>query len=251
MRHLFAAAVLMLGGTILVSAASGCSLLSRETPPGLITASPSFSDSPIPAGGDTTTPGPMTATSAFPDSPVPIAEDTEPPGPASPSSGPLRGTLTFSEPPILNKPVEITARFLARADVLSGEGKLLIRDVKAEISLPEGFELVRKPDDVQLDNNARVFNHKAGIYEVGRALKWQGDLVVGVPLEIRATIRAIGTGDFDMEARAVWIPQPGGSAIWVGSQVLYISVFKDRAEVRTTRPSKPLPSWSEPPSKVR
>ncbi|GEM_PF-5453805 len=186
--------------------------------------------------------GPPTRSLTPPDLPVKID------GVPGPSAGPLTATVTFSELPLLNKPVVVTAKFLLDSNYIrGGKGIFRAKNVNVSITIPEGFELVNKPSDVQLDNNARVWQSGRGVYKVGRALKWKGEFTQGIPFEIKATIRAVRTGDFEIEAKAGWIPEPHRVTTWVGRQVLYISTSKDKAEVSNRRPVRfVLPSKKGP-----
>ncbi len=126
---------------------------------------------------------------------------------------------------MLSQPVLVTATFALR------EWKdYVAKNATANITLGRGLELV--------DGD----------------LEWQGDLIPGKPVEIKATIRAVATGDWRIEARAFYHPN---ETDWVGGTAyLYALVYKDHATVSPwpTRPTEvphgiPMPPPTEKPPK--
>jgi len=145
---------------------------------------------------------------------------TLPPPPAPPPRGAIIVELSFSEPPVLGKPVEVLATFTIR----EGYNKDTTNSW-ARISLDEGFELV--------DGN----------------LEWKGDLLHGSSVEIKATVRAIKTGERKISAKAK-------APITSGFTELYAYVSEDSAEVSDIPlgptighggPTEPPPGWKPPP----
>ena len=141
-------------------------------------------------------------------------QESLPPTPAP--RGAIIVKLSFSEPPVLNKPVEILATFALR------EGyKKDTTNTVARISLDEGFEL--------LDGS----------------LEWKGDLLHGSPVEIKATVRAIKTGERIISAK-------GKAPITSGYTELYAYVSEDSAEISDIPlgPKIEPPAQDVPPVKV-
>lgn len=134
---------------------------------------------------------------------------------------PIEARLSFSEPPILGKPVEVTATFN-----LIEIYEDVARDVTARIILPEGFELV------------------------SGGVEWYGDFFPGDSYTLDATVKSVKTGDWKIEARAEF--SPGEGSYLVGSTVLYVSVSETGATVSDRPPEierpKPIPiePWQVP-----
>jgi hypothetical protein len=141
-------------------------------------------------------------------------ESASPEPPPTPPRGAIIVKLSFSEPPVLGKPVQLLATFTIRE-----EYKKDTTDTVARISLDEGFELV--------DGN----------------LEWKGDLLRGSSVEIKATVRAIKTGERKISAK-------GEAPFTSGFTELYAYVSEDSATVSDIplRPEKtPSPEPAEPP----
>ncbi len=102
--------------------------------------------------------------------------------------------LNFSEPPEFNKPVELTM------DVV--EGGFPYPNAAIEINLPDGFELVSGD------------------------LEWQGDLTKDVPVQLKAVVKPIKTGDWVIEGFVIGHEE--GKRI---RTALYVSVSEDSVEV--------------------
>ncbi len=110
--------------------------------------------------------------------------------------------LNFSEPPEFNKPVELTM------DVVGGIPQLPNATIK--IYLPDGFELVSGD------------------------LEWQGNLTKDVPVQLKAVVKPIKTGDWVIEGQIIDIGE--GKRI---RTALYVSVSEDSVEVSKTPPPRP------------
>ncbi len=124
----------------------------------------------------------------------------------------IKAQLSLTGTPILYEPVQVTFTFALR-EVVNFDAE----NATARIILPNGFELV--------DGD----------------LEWQGDIIRGTPVTIKATIRAIKTGDWNIEAGAGF--SPGKGHYLKGSANLYISVFEDSATVSDRVPISE-PGWS-------
>jgi hypothetical protein len=147
------------------------------------------------------------------------------PGCSSPSL-PMEAQLSFSAPPLLNKPVQITANFKLVADYP------IAKNVKASIILPDGFE------------------------KVDGDLEWQGDINRDESHTLKATVRSIKVGNWKVEARATWFPDENSKL--GGSSSLYVTVSENDASISdrppistgisTATPGSTLPSLSPPAS---
>jgi len=109
--------------------------------------------------------------------------------------------LNFSEPPEFNKPVELTM------DVVGGV--LPYQNATIKIDLPDGFELVSGD------------------------LEGQADLTKDVPVQLKAVVKPIKTGDWVIEGFV--IGHEGGKRI---RTALYVSVSEDSVEVSETPPPR-------------
>ena len=120
----------------------------------------------------------------------------------------IKATLTFSEPPILGKEVELTATF-----VLTASAYAKASDVKAEIVLPEGIQKVEGD------------------------LQFQGDFVNGQTYEIKATVKSTKTGLWEIEAKAFFAP---GEGLYLGgTKVLYLNISENSATVNEIQGALP------------
>ena len=179
---------------------------------------------PQQAGGIQTEPQEESSIQAEPAS-APESE-TLPPPPAPPPRGAIIVELSFSEPPVLGKPVEVLATFAIR------EGyKKDATNTVAQIVLDNGFDLI------------------------DGELKWKGDLLRGSSVEIKATIKAIKIGERLVKAGALAYSDDG-KAYTGGGTELYAYVSKDSAEVSDIPlgptighggPAEPPPGWKPPP----
>ena len=109
--------------------------------------------------------------------------------------------LNFSEPPEFNKPVELTM------DVVGGV--LPYQNATIKIDLPDGFELVSGD------------------------LEGQADLTKDVPVQLKAVVKPIKTGD--------WVIKGGFIDSEKGKRTLaalYVSVSEDSVEVSETPPPR-------------
>ena len=121
---------------------------------------------------------------------------------ATVGSMPAPFELNFSGPPEFNEPVELTM------DVVGGV--LPYPDAAIEIDLPDGFELVSGD------------------------LEWQGNLTKDVPVQLKAVVKPVKTGDWVIEG---WIiDSEEGKKI---RTALYVSVSEDSVEVSKTPPPGP------------
>ena len=102
--------------------------------------------------------------------------------------------LNFSEPPEFNKPVELTMNVV--------EGGFPFPNATIKIYLPDGFELVSGD------------------------LEWQGDLTKDVPVQLKAVVKPVKTGDWVIEAQI--IDRGEGKRV---RTALYVSVSEDSVEV--------------------
>jgi len=136
---------------------------------------------------------------------------------------PIKAQLSFSEPPILGKTVQLTATFNVRESYNRDA-----YNVTARIILPEGFE------------------------KIGGDLEWQGDFIRGNTYTLNATVKAVKTGDWKIEARADF--SPGEGSYLGGSTVLYVSVSETGATVRSRPPDigcrGPVPAIPIEPSQI-
>lgn len=121
---------------------------------------------------------------------------------------PIKVKLSFSEPPILGKPVQLTATFNLMIDY---EDAL---NTTTRIILPEGFE------------------------KVDGDLEWQGDIIRGNTYALSATVKAVKTGDWKIEARAYFSPREGSYS--GGYTVIYVSVSETGANVRSRPPGSSI-----------
>ena len=147
-----------------------------------------------------------------------------PPPPAP--QGAIIVKLSFSEPPVLGKPVEVLATF-----AISEGYKKDATNTVAQIVLDNGFDLI------------------------DGELKWKGDLLRGSSVEIKATIKAIKIGERLVKAGALAYSDDG-KAYTGGGTELYAYVSKDSAEVSDIPlgptighggPAEPPPGWKPPP----
>lgn len=141
--------------------------------------------------------------------------------PAPPDSG-MEVQLSLSDSPILGKSVQVRFILAVRRDY-----KYDAPNTKAQIELPNAFELV------------------------SGNLVWEGDLIRGTPVEIKATVKATKVGECKIEAGAFRSLYEGA---WAGEgDTLHLAVFEDRAFV-SHKPiefggeSLPLPMFVLPPA---
>ena len=112
----------------------------------------------------------------------------------------IKVQLSFSEPPVLNKPVQVTATFSM------GEGyDRDAHNVTARIILPEGIK--------KIDGD----------------LEWYGNMIVGNIYTISATVESTQTGVWKVEARAIYSPNKTESL--GGTAELYVIVSENSATV--------------------
>ena len=112
--------------------------------------------------------------------------------------GPIGVNLSISNAPALNETAELACTMTSSIDA---------PNTTAQITLPEGFELV------------------------SGNLSWHGDIVANGQKSFSAIIKSAKTGNWTIEARARY---PISNGWYVGSDYLYISVSKDTALVSKT-----------------
>ena len=133
-------------------------------------------------------------------------------------SPPIKAQLSFSELPLLNKTVQLTATFR-----LQEWEEHDARDVTARIILSEGFE------------------------KIDGELEWKGDFIRGNTYTLVATVKAVKTGDWTIEARASY--SPGEGSYLGGYTALYVSVSEENTTVSETPGRKtPIPVRTSPPT---
>jgi len=156
---------------------------------------------------------------------VPIAPVSPPPSPGP--STPVRAVLAVSEPPLLDKAVQLTATFTVDQDP-----RMEIQSLDVELILPDGFQLV----EGSLFGKVNVLRDK--------------------PTQFQATVKAVKVGQWDIEVMASY-PFP----IFVGGRgsafaVLYAYISEDSATVSDIPlgptighggPAEPPPGWKPPP----
>jgi hypothetical protein len=126
---------------------------------------------------------------------------------------PIEVQFSFSEPPVLGKPVQVTATF----NLIEGYFKKTVNNVDAQIVLSEGFQLV------------------------DGTLEWEGDFVLDQTYQIFATVKSVKTGTWKIGAQALF--SPGEGAIDGGAKALYVTVTENSASISDRPPSGP----SKPP----
>ncbi|MFH1087499.1 MAG: cohesin domain-containing protein [Chloroflexota bacterium] len=126
-------------------------------------------------------------------------------GTASAPVGAIVVELSFSEAPVLGKPVQLTAAFQLREP-----RPFDAPNTTARIILPEGFELVRGD------------------------LQWQGDVLRGKKYQITATVKSVKTGDWEIKATAFYYPNR--TDVSGGSRQIYALVRGDGATVSDRLP---------------
>jgi hypothetical protein len=133
------------------------------------------------------------------------------------ASMPIEVKLSFSEPPMLGKPVQVTATFSLVRDYF----RETVNDVDARIIFSEGFELV------------------------DGTLGWKGDFVRGQTYTISARIKSIKMGTWEIGAKA-WSNSAGA----VGYKTWYVTVTEKRATVDDRPPPGTItpPRPTSPPS---
>jgi hypothetical protein len=114
--------------------------------------------------------------------------------PACNISSPYYAKLSFSEPPLLNKPVEITFTFSIRP-----EYKRNSSNITAKITLPPHIKLI-SGDPV-----------------------WHGNMYIDQTYTIKATVKVTKIGYFAIFGRVL-----GGASVG-GGNTIYIGVFQDKA----------------------
>ncbi len=160
---------------------------------------------------------------SFPVSPTssePTENQTQVYNVSSAPASDIKVDLSLTGSPMLGQPVQVRAVFVLQ------EHYKYAQNVTACIVLPDGIE----PDS-------------------SSKLEWQGDMVPGTSYEISATIKAVKTGDWRIEARAFFYPNQydclGGTAY------LYALVYEDHATVSDwpTRPTGlPMGVPTSPPT---
>lgn len=153
--------------------------------------------------GDSSAPQTLDQSTAptSPETPSPTYEWSKPTAESAPASW-VKVMLSLSELPLLGKPVEVTATFSIREQ--------LNRDLPnsaIEIILPDGFEFVSGD------------------------LKQIVDIMRGTDIRLKATIKSVKTGKWEISARALSTRGQGGGA------VLYTTISEDSATVSDKVPT--------------
>jgi hypothetical protein len=126
----------------------------------------------------------------------------------------IKVDLTFSEPPVLNKPVKITETITLRKDFPSSESQ----NISSHIKLPDGFEKV--------DGN----------------LTWNSTVVRGEPKTLSVVVKSTRFGSFQIVANAGWpTVNPPGSG---GIKELYITVSEKGATIDDSVPQSNGFAWA-------
>jgi hypothetical protein len=122
-------------------------------------------------------------------------------------SGDVNIHLSFTDPPILNRPVQLTATFSLVEDYLQPNAT----NVFARIILPEGFE------------------------KTSGDLEWRGDFIRGKEYNLIAVVKAVKTGNWEVAAQADFSPREGSYP--GGIKILYVSVSEQNATISEARPN--------------
>jgi hypothetical protein len=118
-------------------------------------------------------------------------------------SEPINAQLSFSEPPILDKTVQVTATFNLEIDYQDAY------NITTRIILSEGFE------------------------RVDGDLEWKGDIIRGNTYTLNARIKAIKTGTWKIAAQAF----SGRSDGMGGYRELWVTVTENSATISDTPPT--------------
>ena len=129
----------------------------------------------------------------------------------TPAKHEIAAKLSFSEPPVLEKPVEITFTFGIQEDYPHDA-----KDATARIIIPEAFELV------------------------SGTLEWRGDILQHKKYTLQATIKAVKTGNWRIGGVVTYSSSPNYTPH--NGDLLYVSVFEDSAEIS----DGPLPGLNYP-----
>jgi hypothetical protein len=118
-----------------------------------------------------------------------------------PPSQPINANLSFSDPPLLNKPVKITAIFSIPSNYYNAEAQ----NVSAQILIPDGFE--------KLDGD----------------INWKGNIPRGKSQTLKATVKSIKIGNWQVIAKAEF--DPSKAEHYIGDAILYVSVSEKEASI--------------------
>jgi hypothetical protein len=118
---------------------------------------------------------------------------------------PMKANLYFSEIPSLNKPVQLSAKFVSN----SAEFTQIVHDVTYRIILPEGFEIVN--GDIESIS----------------------DFDPNSSYSMKVTVKAVKTGNWDIEARADYNFTGGHLG---GNGHLYVSILENGATISSMPP---------------
>jgi hypothetical protein len=123
--------------------------------------------------------------------------------------------LSFTEPPLLNKPVKTIEKFTLRNNYYSS----VSHNITARIKLPDGFE--------KEDGN----------------LEWNGTMSRGETKSLTAIVKSTRLGRFQIEANAGWlVANPNGVG---GVKTLFITVAENEATVSDKIPTGNF-AWASP-----
>jgi hypothetical protein len=134
---------------------------------------------------------------------------------------PIATKMSFSEPPVLGKPVEVTFTF-GMEESYQDDAK----DATATIRLPaEGFEVIssnlKQREEVITDY---AYNQIPDTRYI--VLEWQGDIIQHQTHTLQATVKAISGGYYTIEGR-VTAPH----VTFGGADNIYVSTYEDSAEI--------------------
>lgn len=136
-------------------------------------------------------------------------------------SQPMQAKLSFSEPPILGKPVNLiaTLTILQKSPIDKADNSSI------EITLPEGFELVS--------------GNLKGIINVSKAN----------PAKYQVTIKSVKTGDWKVEAKVIYSSPGSGGNIGVALASIFTRIKQDNAEISDTSfPTPGIPRGTQLPN---
>lgn len=126
---------------------------------------------------------------------------------ATPPSSPMNVSLSFSEPPLLNTPVNLVLAVTTRTNA---------ENTTAQITLPDGFELVSGD------------------------LTWKGSIDENEEIRVSVVVKAVRVGYFKISASA-WNSY-GGMSGFGNVDAVYVEVTSTTAVIG----SRPTNTWYEP-----
>lgn len=200
---------------VLISIISGIVLLLTGCVQGTVVTEPT--STPAPAA---TTPKSSSQTQS-PTAPAPL-----PPPPPAPSL-PVVAKLSFSDPPVLGKPVELKATIT----LLKGLGITEANNTSFEMILPEGFEVV------------------------SGNLKGTGDIKSDQATQYQVVVKSVKTGSWKIEFVTKYYAPGYVGNVGVAAAYLYAIISENSAQISdvptgpkigTPTPAPPPPGWKPP-----